>query len=478
MNASFNVLDQGWIPVVYPDGTRQLLGIRQTLACAHELVEISDPSPLEEYSLYRFLGLFLMDALRPKRKNSIRMLLQKGQFDMEEVETYIRQCEAEGVSFDLFDAERPFLQSKYDSAIDGAPKPVSVLDCTIPSGNNHTHFNHDKPASIQPGKAAVLLLTTYLFCTAAAQGYPSGPYGAPPYFGVIKGKNLFESLAVMMIPQDAAGVDYDVPPVLWRAKEPVRQKAEIAKTSLLRGLLFPSRRITLLPDTATNLVTAVYLSQGENFVNKDSWRDPYATYRSNDTSVFPLRPHADAPIWRNYCDIIDIPGEHASQMLRQYQSIHREEEVHLTLYGVETNQASFLSVQRCDFTLPLKLSSQICIDIMKACINSSQQLSKALRRSLKDISLLPVEMEASSIRKFDMLCEARFWELCRTLKEESPKIGDLYCAFCADVSKSALQVFDSALLSLQMRARTMTETESARTKLCFEVFKVNKKEET
>ena len=82
MRPSFNVLDRGWIPVVTADGSIQELGIRETLAKAHELREISDPSPLEEYSVYRFLSLFLMDALRPKKISSIRRLLKTGCFDM------------------------------------------------------------------------------------------------------------------------------------------------------------------------------------------------------------------------------------------------------------------------------------------------------------------------------------------------------------------------------------------------------------
>ena len=142
MRASFNVLDQAWIPVVRMDGQEELLGIRETLDCAHELREISSASPLEEYGLYRFLGLFLMDALRPESEEDIEDLLASGCFDRTAIEDYIALCQSEGVSFDLFDEERPFLQSKYDPAIDGEPKPVSVLDFTRASGNNHTHFDH------------------------------------------------------------------------------------------------------------------------------------------------------------------------------------------------------------------------------------------------------------------------------------------------------------------------------------------------
>ncbi|MBE6998381.1 MAG: type I-E CRISPR-associated protein Cse1/CasA, partial [Ruminococcaceae bacterium] len=99
MKASFSVLDQAWIPVVSLDGEEKFLGIRQVLEHAHELREISSASPLEEYSVYRFLGLFLMDALRPETELHIEDLLDAGRFDMKQVEAYIALCESEGVSF-------------------------------------------------------------------------------------------------------------------------------------------------------------------------------------------------------------------------------------------------------------------------------------------------------------------------------------------------------------------------------------------
>ena len=93
MRPSFNVLNDPWIPVVAQDGERSLLGIRETLRRAPELKEISVVSPLEEFSVYRFLSVFLMDALRPKRGPTIKKLLRQGFFDMEQIEAYISLCE-------------------------------------------------------------------------------------------------------------------------------------------------------------------------------------------------------------------------------------------------------------------------------------------------------------------------------------------------------------------------------------------------
>lgn len=473
MKASFDVLERPWIPVVLQDGTRQEMGIRQVLTHAHELQEISEASPLEEYSLYRFLGLFLMDALRPRRESSIQTILQTGHFDMDVIEQYIKQCRDEGVSFDLFDEERPFLQSKYDSALDGQSKPVSVLDCTIPSGNNHTHFQHQRPDKMSPDKAAVLLLTTYWFCTAAAQGYPSGVYGAPPYFGVIKSANLFETLVNLLIPINRIGISFDEPPVFWRRTLPVAPKASVPTTSWLQGLLFPTRRISLIPDAEGN-IARVYLSQGENYVNKESWRDPYVTYRNNDETIFPLRPHADVPIWRNYCDIIDIPGNHASFMINVYRTLHGDEDVHLTLYGVETSQASYLSVQRHDLTIPMKLARAESVDLLTNCIDVAQRLSRALNGALRDIEVVPQTNVSAAVQSYNKYCEDRFWTLCLDACNEASTESVLLEAFCSDISKSVLQIFDSVLSVLQLRARSLADAQTKRNRLYYEVKKLGK----
>lgn len=143
MKATFDVLSEPWIPVVEEDGTTRELGLLETLERAHQLRAVQDPSPLVEYSVYRFLIVFLMDMLRPEDTEALEDLLEEGQFDLDRIRDYVAMNQAEGVSFDLFDMERPFLQTTYRSEWDQKPKPVSVLDYTAPNGNNHIVARHD-----------------------------------------------------------------------------------------------------------------------------------------------------------------------------------------------------------------------------------------------------------------------------------------------------------------------------------------------
>ena len=205
MSASFDILTEPWIPVVEPGGGQRELGLLDVLERAHTFQAVRDASPLVEYSLYRFLILFLMDALRPEDGFSLSELLEEGCFAPDTIRSYVSLCRSEGVSFDLFDRERPFLQTNYRPEWDREPKPVSTLNYAIPHGNNHIHFDHQREQiAYTPGQALRMLLAAQIFCTAGAQGYPSNVNGAPPWFSLICGENLFETLVFSMGPDLAS----------------------------------------------------------------------------------------------------------------------------------------------------------------------------------------------------------------------------------------------------------------------------------
>ena len=78
MKASFQILTQPWIPVKELDGSMKELSLLETLERAHLLSEIQDPSPMVEYSVYRFLIVFLMDMLRPEDEEVLEEYWMRG----------------------------------------------------------------------------------------------------------------------------------------------------------------------------------------------------------------------------------------------------------------------------------------------------------------------------------------------------------------------------------------------------------------
>ena len=426
--ASFNVLEEGWIPVETLDGKRELLGIRQVLEQAHTLRVIRDASPLIEYSLYRFLQVFLMDALRPENSDELEDMLGAGKFDMEAVEAYIATCKAEGVSFDLFDEKRPFLQT-----IEGCgdkPGPVSRLDYFIPSGEEHTHFDHRNIAEIKVSydEAARLLLQHFWFAGAEGSGYYYGINGNPPYYALVVGDNLFQTLAENMIPCRDVD-DYVGDGVLWRSTAPMRS---VGKIGLLAGMMFPARRIRLVPASTPGYVAKAYYRAGYKYEGS-AWRDPAVAYQyrisKNKESWDALQPDVSCAVWKN----LEMLYSQNQQRFRRPMVLNSHQFDHdivrLNLYGVQAvpGKKTRMDVFRHNIEIP----TQILADIDKAehvsgWISFAKAMAEDGRNAIFDVIYQePEKWEKKRewgkswireiIWRYDRDLEPAFWQQCMAL---------------------------------------------------------------
>lgn len=495
MKPSFNVLTDGWIPVVDMEGNHKLLGIKEATTQAHNLREISDVSPMREYAIYRFWGVFLMDALRPQTGNEMRQLLKNGKFREEDIEKYISVCQEEGVSFDLFDEKRPFMQTPFRAEWDKTKKPVSTLDYTIPNGNNHTHFDHRNNTEIvfSYGEAFQSLLAAQVFCTSGAQGYPSGVNGAPPYFTLIRGKNLFQTLVYSMIAKESIKFFDDIP-VFWRNQHiVVEPKKEIVHTSYLYGMLFPARRILLIPDEKTQTVKSVYFSQGLNYTQKDHWTDPHVTYyESKQKQRCTCKPICEKlkrgkneclglsfvkPIWQNLNHFI---GENKSWIFSQYIKlkdyvVNHGGYVSLTVYGVRTSQASYLTEVRQDFDIPEVMFQDIDFSLaVEDAIKTAESIGSALYLSLTHKEL-PPQIAAQALYDFYDKCGMRLLGLCDDLAREDADFE--VCSrkwFEQVLDPCARRAYKQALEQCTLRGKALMQVTKQQGILFAELSKIRK----
>ncbi|MDO4516617.1 MAG: type I-E CRISPR-associated protein Cse1/CasA [Bacillota bacterium] len=457
MKATFNVLTNPWIPTLDQDGITKELSLLETLERAHELQGIQAASPLVEYSVHRFLILFLMDMIRPEDESAIEDLLEEGQFDPDLLSDYIDQCNREGVSFDLFDEERPFLQTPYVKAWDREAKPISTLDYTVPNGNNHIHFDHRRKESCYtPGKALRMLLAAQLFCTTGAQGYPSNVNGAPPWFALIQGENLFQTLVFGMIGTDAIPVPFDTPPVCWRNKEAVPPKEAVGKTSWLYGMLFPARRIHLLADESGETVSKVYFTQGLNYRETNTWTDPHVTYRITKNGRSNWKPNDDETIWRNLNNLVD--GQNAPQILSQRKRLYvGSQEFHVVLYGVQTElgQMVYLRQQRHDLRLPVHLiGNEDAVKFISRYIALAKRLGKALFQSLNQEEVAK-EIRLEAQQQFYGVCERKLWSLLETISQEGCDLNETYRQVVEELIQAAADHANQVLQNQTLRGRAM-----------------------
>ncbi len=361
----FDITTEPWIPVRTLSGESRTVGLTELFAEAHLLRGLEGLNPMEEYSTLRFLSVFLSAVFRPNIWEDKMELLDAGRLDMARIGDYIEECRGEGVSFDIFDEKRPFMQAAPDPKYDQEKnlKSPAVLDSTRASGNNHMHYDHtlEEDVTVTPAEAFRGCLTAQIFCTAMSGGYPSNVYGAPPIFYLPRGKNLFETMILGMVTLPEEEPERTEP---WRNAEEIVPKEDVASTSRLFGMFFPARRIRLTEEDG--MVRRVYYQPGLHFTGFSGWTDPHVAYRMNkDNAMVSVKPRLDREGWRNLGTLAAQFAEGGTGVpvsLKQYFEILEERDetsMEVMLFGVVTNQASYYDVQRGTFTLDTRIASDI-----------------------------------------------------------------------------------------------------------------------
>jgi CRISPR system Cascade subunit CasA len=397
--AHFDVLTEPWIPVELYDGSSEELGLLDILENAHNIARITDPSPLFEYGMHRLLTVFIMDAFHPEEQDDIEGLLNAGRFPMKRIRAYVEECQRNGPCFDLFDPDRPFLQSSYKEKWDETIKPVSTMIHNVPFGNNHIHFTHvfEAKNAFCPAVCTKALCAVNVFCTAGLQG-PSSINGAPPVYVLVQGDNLFETICLNCIPVHSAKTSsYDDPPVLWKRPPVVEPGKKVAKTSLLQGMFFPARRIHLIPNeqggfcTQTGvesdvLVMEMNFQKGLDFVGYASWRDPHVPYAITEKGRSSLKPKLGKETWRSI-GVIYSDKEDSPDAVRQFIDLFPEKKsVPIVSYYIVANKAQYESWMRDELALDMRIARDADkLSILKDCLKLTEDTANVLRFQLKRV---------------------------------------------------------------------------------------------
>ncbi|HSL05101.1 MAG TPA: type I-E CRISPR-associated protein Cse1/CasA, partial [Nitrospiraceae bacterium] len=106
--SQFNLIDEKWIPVRFLNGSRDELGIQDTLLRAKDIAAIEDSSPLVVAALHRFLLAVLYRALEgPTDIDQAKKLFRDG-LPGEKIRAYLEKWQDR---FWLFDEKFPFGQN-------------------------------------------------------------------------------------------------------------------------------------------------------------------------------------------------------------------------------------------------------------------------------------------------------------------------------------------------------------------------------
>lgn len=482
---SFDVLTEPWIPVRYPDGRIKELGIYDVFSEAHEAEEITDENMMIEYGLYRTLITFLLDILRPQEYDDLNDLLAQGAFDMKKIDRYIDSCRKEGVSFNLFDPVHPFLQVPYQKAFEKKKGAVGALDHTLPNGNNHTHFVHRdrQPASLSYAEAARLLPVLQLFCPMGGRGYPVGINGAP-YYILIRGRNLFETLIYSLPTTNLFSErSFDDPQVIWRAAESQDTLKETFSTSSLRGMLFPARSVHLFPENGA--CRYAYIGPGVKFRQDPkirTWTDPHVAYMKTEKGSFPWSPQKARGVWRNIAELIF--DENKPGILHNFdEGAEAGQLAQVQLYGVQTDQASFIYGMRHNIALPARLAenesaAQTAVQLVKDAEMIACRLRTAMDVKEENVSnpIIGASLRDTYIQRYYDACEADFWDMLRNLAGADGKDLKTYRLEWMDIIiRHGRTVWEELLMSLALRTGQLFSLEESGKKFMEQMYKMKKK---
>ena len=213
----FNLIDERWIPVRFPDGSRDELGVRDTLLRSKEIAAIEDPSPLVVAALHRFLLAVLYRALEgPTDIDQAKTLFREG-IPNHKITAYLEKWRDR---FWLFDEKFPFGQVPTLE-----PKKWRAWTALAVEYNADTakvlfdHTNEEEPGSISPAAAARWMLATQTFAVSTGKSEVSHTGKAPSAGSMMAipiGLNLQDTLCFCLVPENRMVMEGDMP--LWERK--------------------------------------------------------------------------------------------------------------------------------------------------------------------------------------------------------------------------------------------------------------------
>lgn len=467
---SFSVLTDRWIDIRENDGRLITASLLDTILNSQNYMELVDESPLFEFGVFRLLQVFILDAIRPYSLDDILDILEEGRFDEKRIQDYLDKCNEEGVSFDLFDEKRPFLQSDNWKDSDNY-QSIAKLDPFKASGNNHVHIDHnfEENSEMTVPLAARALCASYIFSTSGAQGYPSGPCGAPPIYSVVKGSNLFETLVYNLVPF----VNYenaDRPGSFWRNNIEIESKKEVASTSLLYGMMFPCRKIKLASNSETDMVSKMLYAQGMNYQGYDSYTDPNVSYMVSKNGRVNLKPDLNKEYWRNINTLIGKYNGTAPAVISQYAELS-DSNIHVTTYEVVTSNAAYIHCNKNEF----EVGSSILKDNIKNTFVSDmtqtvETKASVLRKAIGSINLEHSgefkSLQSKTVTDYYLKCKRYFHQYLSELNDcNLEDLESLKERWTSVITKESLASFDDFGDKIANNARDIVEVQIAKGKL-------------
>lgn len=420
----FNLIDEKWIPIRFPDGRRCELGIRDTLLQCGEIAAIEDPSPLVVAALHRFLLAVLYRALEgPTDIDRARDLFRNG-LPAERTSAYLERWRDR---FALFDRKYPFGQIP-----EFTPKTWrawTALAVEHNADNAKVLFDHvavEEPGTISAAEAARWMLATQTFSVSCGKSELSHTGTAPSATGVMVlplGRDLRDTLLFSLVPQNREMIPDDLP--LWeRVPESVKDLKEGVKRAICGfadRYTWRARSIRLDADQSGRVERLAFAS-GVGSAS-DEQIDPMFGYRiDKKNGRFPIQ-FRDRGLWRDFDSLLPDGSDLAPRVIEHAIQLTRSDRARfpgtVMVLGQSNDQAKIEFWRMERFALPGALANNPHVrSEIRGLLADAERARGSLRKACGSfardlLSRGEREPRQDDITKFieTMTAEARYWSI-------------------------------------------------------------------
>jgi CRISPR system Cascade subunit CasA len=358
----FNLIDEKWIPVRFLDGSRDELGILDTLLWSKEIAAIEDQSPLVVAALHRFLLAVLYRALEgPTDVDQAKGLFKDGLPD-QKITTYLEKWRDR---FWLFDEKYPFGQiPTFDPK---TWRAWTVLAAEHNADNAKVLFDHvdvEAAGTISESATSRWILATQTFSVSCGKSELSHTGTAPSATAVMAlplGRDLQDTLLLSLVPQNREVTATDLP--LWeRAPELVeslKEGVERAASGLADWYTWRIRSIRL-EENGSGEVGKLAFASGVGNSSVDMI-DPMLGYRIDEKKgKLPIQ-FRERGLWRDFDSLLPDEShlapkviEHAMVLVKSNRNRFPKS---MMVLGQANNKAKIEYWRMEHFVLPEALAS-------------------------------------------------------------------------------------------------------------------------
>lgn len=286
---SFNLLREGFIPILRTDGTAARVSIRTALTQAGSIRQIAAPNPMDNVALLRFLLAVLYWCKgNPLDQGERDRILATGQFPPD----WFAKLDDHEKCFNLLGDGKRFYQAEaYKTRT--ATHTTNYLIHEVPSGTNKWHFRHalDGSDGLCLACCAMGLIRLPVFATSAGKGMsPStgkspGINSKPPLYVIPIGTSL---AATLLLSWQTTRLPLGSPE--W--EKPCNMLPAGVEVPLLTGLTWLPRSVWLAPPEEHDSVCAscgrkerlirlcAFDGKGSTKAGDRTWHDPHVIYEA------------------------------------------------------------------------------------------------------------------------------------------------------------------------------------------------------